>query len=438
MQYDSNIRRALRRIFSGEDMIKVAEFMKRHGMDAERVDMTEYTKAFLAAMERGLEAHQDTVPMIPTYLHADAKLPKGRKAVVIDAGGTNFRTGLACFGENGAVLERVDKHSMPGAEKPADWEEFISHVADSVMPLMEETEDIGFCFSYPAEVTEDIDSRILSLTKQVQINGSEGKPLGAELRKELVSRGVRVGKIAVLNDTPATLLGGMTIVKSSKYGGFIGMVAGTGFNACCMLPQERIAKAGFAGGRKMLVNLEAGSFDGFPRGDFDLELDEELPDTGHYIGEKMISGRYLGQLCMHVLKQAAREGLFSDRATETILKMTEVTTPTIDKWGSGRFPKGFTSEDKVNLVYIINELFERSARCIACCLCAVLVLTGEGTEKPVCIAVDGSLFCKSRLLRPELEKFMDIYAGEIMGRKYEFVTGEDMSLLGAAAAVVLN
>ena len=33
---------------------------------------------------------------------------------------------------------------------------------------------------------------------------------------------------------------------------------------------------------------------------------------------------------------------------------------------------------------------------------------------------------------------MDIYAGEIMGRKYEFVTGEDMSLLGAAAAVVLN
>ena len=99
----------------------------------------------------------------------------------------------------------------------------------------------------------------------MQINGSEGRLLGEELRKELVSRGVRVGKIAVLNDTPATLLGGMSLVKSSKYGGFIGMVAGTGFNACCMLPQDRIAKAGFAGGRKMLVNLEAGSFDGFPR-----------------------------------------------------------------------------------------------------------------------------------------------------------------------------
>lgn len=419
-------------------MIKVAEFMKRHGMDAERVDLTEYTKAFLAAMERGLESAQDTVPMIPTYLSADAELPSGRKAAVIDAGGTNFRTALAGFGSGGAVLERVDKHSMPGAEEPADWEDFISHVADCVMPLMEETEDIGFCFSYPAEVTEDIDSRILSLTKQVQISGSEGRLLGAELRKTLAGRGVRVGKIVVLNDTPATLLGGMSMVKSSDYGGFIGMVAGTGFNACCMLPRERISKARFDAGGKMLINLEAGSFDGFPRGDFDLEMDRDLPDTGHYTGEKMISGRYLGQLCMYVLKQAAREGLFSDRATESILKMTEVSTPTIDKWGSGRFPKGFTSEDKVNLVYIINELFERSARCMACCLCAMLMLTGEGTDKPVCIAVDGSLFCKSRLLRAELEKFMDIYAGEIMGRRYEFVTGGDMSLLGAAAAVILN
>ncbi len=419
-------------------MLKVAEFMKRHGMDAERVDLTEYTKAYLASMERGLRESCDTVPMIPTYLRGEGKLPRGRKAAVIDAGGTNFRTGLISFGENGVVLERVDKHNMPGTDKAAQWEEFISHVADCVMPLMDEAEDIGFCFSYPAEVTEDIDSRILSLTKQVKILGAEGKLLGAALRQELEGRGVKVGKIVVLNDTPATLLSGMALVKKSKYEGFVGMVAGTGFNTCCMLPQDKIEKLGLEGERKMLINLESGSFDGFPRGDCDLEMDKHLSDSGHYIGEKMISGRYLGELCMYILKLAASEGLFSEHTTETILKMTEVSTPTIDKWGSGRFPKGFTGEDKINLVYIINEIFERSARCMACCLCAILMLTGEGKDKPVCIAVDGSLFSKSKLLRPELEKFMDIYAGEIMGRKYEFVTAEDMSLLGTAAAVLLN
>ena len=90
------------------------------------------------------------------------------------------------------------------------------------------------------------------------------------------------------------------------------------------------------------------------------------------------------------------------------------------------------------MVYIINELFERSARCIACKLCGILEVTGAGVDKRACIAVDGSLFTASKLLRPELEKFMDIYAGEIMGRRYEFVTYENMSLIGSAAAVLLN
>lgn len=84
----------------------------------------------------------------------------------------------------------------------------------------------------------------------------------------------------------------------------------------------------------------------------------------------MISGRYLGQVCMYTLKMAAAEGLFSERASEIIEKMTEVVTPTIDKWGSGRFPKGFNSEDRVNLVYIINEIFERSPDALQACSAA--------------------------------------------------------------------
>lgn len=188
----------------------------------------------------------------------------------------------------------------------------------------------------------------------------------------------------------------------------------------------------------MLVNLESGSFSGFARGDADLAMDADLSDTGAYTAEKMISGRYLGQVCMYTLKMAAAEGLFSERASEIIEKMTEVVTPTIDKWGSGRFPKGFNSEDRVNLVYIINEIFERSARCIASMLCGILEVTGAGEARPVCIAVDGSLYSESKLLRPELERFMDVYAGEIMGRRYEFVNAENMSLIGTAAAVLLK
>ena len=240
-----------------------------------------------------------------------------------------------------------------------------------------------------------------------------------------------------MNDTPATLLAGKALAKGG-YDGYIGLVAGTGCNTCCEIECGRIGKLDVPGGRKMLVNLESGSFAGFARGDADLAMDADLPDTGEYVAEKMISGRYLGQVCMYTLKMAAAEGLFSERASEIIEKMTEVVTPTIDKWGSGRFPKGFNSEDRVNLVYIINEIFERSARCIASMLCGILEVTGAGEARPVCIAVDGSLYSESKLLRPELERFMDVYAGEIMGRRYEFVNAENMSLIGTAAAVLLK
>ena len=33
---------------------------------------------------------------------------------------------------------------------------------------------------------------------------------------------------------------------------------------------------------------------------------------------------------------------------------------------------------------------------------------------------------------------LDVYAGEIMGRRYEFVNAENMSLIGTAAAVLLK
>lgn len=418
-------------------MIKVAQFMKAHGMDAERIDLSEYTKEFACAMRRGLAQQQKNMPMLPTYLYSSGKLKKGEKAIVIDAGGTNFRRALIGFDGKKAVIDCLDKRQMPGTEEPATWNDFISGVADCVQPLIKQTKNIGFCFSYPVEITPECDGKVLGLTKQVKIEGASGSYLGVSLRAELEKRGEQPDRIVVLNDTPATLLAGKVLSKGS-YDGYIGLVAGTGCNTCCEIECDKIEKLGLSGGGKMLVNIESGSFDAFPRGDADLAMDEELPDTGEYIAEKMISGRYLGQVCMYTLKMAAKEGLFSERATEIIEKMTEVTTPTIDKWGSGRFPKGFNSEDRVNLVYIISEIFERSARCIASKLCGILEVTGTGRSRPVCIAVDGSLYSESKLLRPELERFMDVYAGEIMGRQYELINAENMSLIGTAAAVLLS
>ncbi len=412
--------------------------MLRHGMNTDRVELERYSKAFCECMERGLAEKQANLPMIPTYLRLRGQLPKDKKAAVIDAGGTNYRTALISFGDHGCSLENIERSLMPGTLVPAHWSDFIKHAADSVEPLLGETDVIGFCFSYPAEVTPDIDSRVLGLTKQVKLLGAQGRLLGADLNAELERRGLGKKKIVVLNDTPATLLGGSAMLDREQCGGFIGMVAGTGTNTCCELLERRIAKLGLHGDGKMLVNLESGSFDGFPRGEFDLEMDNSLPDTGYYIAEKMCSGAYLGALSRHTLQAAAREGLFSSAAAEYLLHLPELDTPTADAWASGVLPECFDAADRKDTVYIIHGLFDRAARCMCCNLSAILLLTGEGTDKPVCISVDGSLFKKSALFRPLLEKYMQSYAGAVLGRKFEFVTSDETTLLGTAAAALLN
>ncbi len=419
-------------------MIKAAEFMARHEMSADRIELDTCTKAIFGEMEKGLKQPLETMPMIPTYLRGDKNVPKNRKVAVIDAGGTNFRTALVSFDGNGAVVEKMEKHDMPGLHEPADWTEFISHTAQSILPIMEEAESIGFSFSYAAEITPEKDGRVIGITKQVDIRNAEGKLLGADLIAELKKLGVPEKNVIVINDTSATLLGGSATLKKSAYNGFIGLVVGTGANTCCILPEKRIEKLGLKSDEKMMVNLESGYYCGFPQGDFDKAMDANLPDTGHGTSEKMESGRYVGEICLYALRAAVEEDVFSDKGREFVESLKFLDTPTADKWGSGKLPKGIYGEDAVNLVYIINEIFERSARCVACTLCGILMLTGDGTEKPVCIAVDGSLYKKSKLFRPMLEDCMAVYADEIMGRKYEFVTAEEATIIGTAAGALLN
>lgn len=407
-------------------------------MSSDRIDLDICTKAIYTEMLKGLKEKVETMPMIPTYLRGDSDVPKNRKVAVIDAGGTNFRTALVSFTKDGPKIEKLERHDMPGLHEPADWTEFISHTAKSILPIMDEAESIGFSFSYAAEITPEKDGRVIGITKQVEILNAEGKLLGADLVAELCRLGVPRKNVVVINDTPATLLGGTAMLKKSDYGGFIGLVVGTGANACCMVEDNRIEKLGLTGSEKMMVNLESGYYCGFPQGEFDIEMDSHLPDTGCGTAEKMSSGRYVGEVCLYTLKAAAREGVFSQKTADYILGLDVLETPDADEWGDGRLPKGIIGEDAVNIVYIISEIFSVAARCIACTLCGILMLTGEGTDKPVCIAVDGSLYKKSRLFKPALFDCMAVYAGEIMGRKYEFVTADEATILGTAAGALIN
>lgn len=418
---------------------KVRVFLTRHGMEPEHIDLDSTTAAFLSDMELGLRGRESSIRMIPTYLTADGQLPLGEPAAVIDAGGTNFRTALVSFTGDGPVIDSLNVCAMPGTDGAVAWEDFISFAADRLAPLLDRASKVGFCFSYPTEETPERDGRVLSLTKQVQLTGFDGRLVCADLAAELERRGIGGKSFVLLNDTPAVLLSGTAYAAANGCDGLVGLISGTGTNTCCVLPDEAIKKPHGAFSGTMLVNLESGNFNGLQRGDFDVELDEGTRDPGVYRHEKMTSGAYLGELCRLTLRGAAREGLFSEAAAEKLLALESLSAPEADAMACGGGDM-FEGEDARTASELCNAVFVRSARCVCCNLAAILVLTDRGSdpEHPACISADGSVIRRSRAFREALDGYLESFIEKSLGRHVVIWSTENATMLGSAAAALLN
>ena len=420
---------------------KALDFMARHGMSA-AIDPAEYAELMRQDMERGLKGEKSSMPMIPTYIKNDGLIPKGVPAAVIDAGGTNFRSGLVTFTDAGSELSDVTKHTMPGTDKSATWEEFISFAADSIMPLMDKTDLIGFCFSYNADITPEIDGLVKRIDKEVVITGSSGKLVGASLTAELARRGVTGKRVFILNDTVAALLGSSCTLDKSAYSGFIGQISGTGTNTCCALPYRRITKLGRDEDGSILVNLESGLYDGMPQGDFDVILDRESHNPGEKIMEKLTAGVYLGELGRLLLRAAADEGLLSAGSAERVRALGRIDASVIDAWASGeQLDLAADNADDADFAQTMSlELFRRSAQCMCANLAGIMLLTGAGDDaaRPVCVCAEGSLVDRSRHFRPMLEELLNEYAAGRLGKHAVLRVSRETTLPGSAAAALLN
>ena len=418
------------------------EFLVRHRMEPERVRPAEQAEKMAEDMLRGLKGQPSSLPMIATYLSNDGAVPAGACAAVIDAGGTNFRSALVRFESSGYQVEELNRWKMPGIEKPCTWEEFIAFTADHVQHLLDRTDVIGFCFSYNADITPDMDGRVKRIDKEVVVTGCEGQLVGASLKAELERRGIRGKKVVILNDTVAALLGGSSTLDKSAYSGFIGQISGTGTNTCTSVPRRMIEKLGLSGEQGMLINLESGMYDGIESGDFDLLLDKASNNPGMKFFEKKTAGVYLGELSRLMLLAAAEEGLLSPGSAEKIQALGRIDSAVIDAWASGEQLEDFcgSDEDREFVQTLCLAVFERSARCMCTNLAAIMLLTGEGGDagKPVCVCAEGSLVQKGRHYRPALERLLQEQAAEKLNKHAVLKVGQETTLPGSAAAALLN
>lgn len=423
----------------------ILDFLKKHAIDDSSVDTAMLLDAFAADMSAGLCGKESSLKMIPSYLGIEKAVPVGKPVIVIDAGGTNLRVCVVTFDASGKPeISRFSKHSMPGTgDEEVSADKFFSMLADYVRPLLPYAENIGFCFSYAAEITPECDGRLLHWTKQVKAPEVVGKMVGSELSKRLAPFGFK-GRVIVLNDTVAALLAGVSGGVTRSYDGFVGFILGTGTNIATVVDNSEIAKVpGLPAGR-MIINVESGAFDKVPVTDIDARLDATTMDAGTYGFEKKISGGYLGRLGLAALKTAAEEGLFSASAASAILAMETLDNKDLDDFcdnpsvKTGAFASlDLSDDDRRTIQAIGGAVYRRAAVLSAINLAAAILKSGGGHDplSPVCVNVDGSTFY--RTLSVEFKSRIEAKLREILepaGIYYRLVSISDAPVVGAAVA----
>jgi len=431
-----------------ERMQRVGEFLTRHKISARSIDMEQLVERFLAEMERGLAGDEESsLKMIATYTSVVDRLEADRPVIVLDAGGTNLRSCLVRFTESGEpLITDFRKTSMPGVKREVTSSEFFSILADETERLIEESDRIGFCFSYAAEILPDHDGVPLIFSKEIKAPEVIGKPVGANLLSELARRGhdVSAKKVAVLNDTVATLLAGVSVKSEVPYSGYIGFILGTGTNTAYVEEHDKIGKLSLGEGRQ-IINVESGNFDFCP-GPIDRAFFDSTKHPHAYHLEKMISGAYLGPLAAMIIRQAIDEGILSARFGRRFAAIGNLTTTVMSNYLEMPFNEKYAlvssvegdEDDAQALWMIINAIIDRAAKLTAANLTATILKRGAGSDprRPVLINADGTTFYKTEYLKLYTEFHLKEYLQDRHGRYYRFTQIADSPTIGAAIAAL--
>ncbi|HEY9594831.1 MAG TPA: hexokinase, partial [Spirochaetia bacterium] len=336
-------------------------------------------------------------------------------------------------------------------DEPLEREEFFSAMAGFVKPVAGKSDRIGFCFSFPAEITPQKDGRLIQFTKEIKARGVEGQLVGANLAAALKSLGGRApSRIVVINDTVATLLAGRNSRPGRHFDDFVGLVCGTGLNLAYVERNSLIAKTpGLDPAGSQVVNTESGSFAGWPRGRVDDEFDATTANPGKYTNEKAISGAYLGSLAFFAVRSAARAGCFGSKAAAELDRVPSLSTRELNDFL--HYPDTPTNplavvcshltDDEARGIYTVcDAVVERAALLVAVDLGSCVLKTGRGLDPrfPVCLTVDGTTFWQMLGFKSRVESYLRVLLSGGNARAWEIASVDDAPLLGAAIAALTN
>ena len=377
-------------------------------------------------------------------------LPSGKETgeyLALDFGGTNIRVFLIRLDGEGKfeIIKRVGRPLIvPGEYNYISKDATAEQMFDFIAALVDEAIDgdrsrkfyLGHTFSFPSTQDNLYHARLIIWTKEFATQGVEGKVANDLLVEALKRRGAdNVEPVAVLNDTVAVLLSAAYKTPDT----FIGSIYATGHNTCYLEPSIHDPNCFGAGG--MILNLECGNFSKLVPNRFDKEYDEQSEKPGEQRFEKMVSGRYMGELLGMAIAELLGEkgkkyGLSSIDMSMMILDESENLQRASDII-MAKVGRELDRDDVAKIRELASAIVIRSARLVAASFVALVwQRAGSGKIQKQHVAVDGSVYEKMPLAKENITKAISELLGEDAAN-VDTILDNGGSGLGAAIAAAM-
>ena len=362
---------------------------------------------FQNEVRRGLLGERSSTSMNPSFVSRPSGHEAGR-FVALELGGSNVRAVVVELADGGPVVV-LRRESFRLTSTSGAAEDLFGPLASFVGDLLEPGQQyaLGFIFAFPVHQDGVARGRLAKWTKEIEFEGVVGcdvvrlleEAIARESESKPALRALTVSALA--NDTVALLASGAYLDPRCD----MGLVVATGTNMAVAVNRGLV---------EMLFNMESGNFEGVQRVQthYDRMLDDQSGTEGQLL-EKMVSGRYLGELVRLAV---------SDLSSPLSIKMERFSDWIGDRSTLG-VPYGFTTEHLSDVAYdstiglsgtgmllralgvpestlperrllrrICRLVADRSARLVAMGIAATALYIDPDLRATHVVAADGGLF----------------------------------------------
>uniref|UniRef100_A0A8C7LSS0 hexokinase n=1 Tax=Oncorhynchus kisutch TaxID=8019 RepID=A0A8C7LSS0_ONCKI len=419
--------------------------------------LLEVKKRMRTEIQNGLgkKTHDSaTVKMWPTYVRSTPDGSEKGDFLALDLGGTNFRVLLVKIrsGKRRTVEMHNKIYAIPMEVMQGTGEELFDHIVQCIsdfldyMGMKNTRLPLGFTFSFPCRQTS-LDAGILvTWTKGFKATDCEGEDVVGLLREGIKRREeFDLDVVAVVNDTVGTMMTCAYEEATCE----VGLIAGTGSNACYMEEMRNIETVEGDVGR-MCVNMEWGAFGDNGclddiRTEYDRAVDDLSLNPGKQRYEKMCSGMYLGEIVRNILIDLTKRGfLFRGQISETLKTRGIFETKFLSQIESDRLALlqvrsilqqlglDSTCDDSIIVKEVCGTVSHRAAQLCGAGMAAVVdkIRENRGLDQmDITVGVDGTLY----KLHPHFSGIMNQTVKELAPKcNVNFFLSEDGSGKGAA------